>query len=391
MDQVKIGNYIAEKRKDLGMTQMQLAEKLGMSDKSVSKWERGVCLPDVSVYESLCKNLGISINEFLAGEDLKDNEIIVQSERNIISIMRDSKLRRVWMKRALAFLLCLVLILATSLMWLIYREGLLNRNYIKQYDEESEEYQNRTMLAEAEGISARLYDYSANDTFNIIYIKVYEYKHGKLVKEPEEQGFDLSIDKSNHGQKKGFIAQIEEDFPEEPLRFTRITSNGSETVYCYLDGMIKERDHYYSDFEQVDIKNIENKKEYVLGSLFFDYEDDLSDISATEFFQNHDKYSSKVGYGIVMTISFSEDMPEWAMGAQKGFDEEGGDTVVPDLTGMTAEEAMKELENSGLLLGNIYYIDSDEKETEYVVSTQDPSPKKKVSPGETVDIDVIKK
>ena len=74
MDQVKIGNYIAEKRRDLGMTQMQLAEKLGMSDKSVSKWERGVCLPDVSVYESLCKNLGISINEFLAGEDLKDNE-----------------------------------------------------------------------------------------------------------------------------------------------------------------------------------------------------------------------------------------------------------------------------------------------------------------------------
>ena len=47
MDLVKIGKYIAGKRKDLGMTQKQLAEKLGMSDKSVSKWERGVCLPDV--------------------------------------------------------------------------------------------------------------------------------------------------------------------------------------------------------------------------------------------------------------------------------------------------------------------------------------------------------
>ena len=54
MDLVKIGKYIAAKRKEKGMTQKQLAEKLGMSDKSVSKWERGICLPDVSVYTDLC-------------------------------------------------------------------------------------------------------------------------------------------------------------------------------------------------------------------------------------------------------------------------------------------------------------------------------------------------
>ena len=50
MDLIKIGKYIAEKRKALGLTQKQLAEKLNMSDKSVSKWERGICLPDVSIY-----------------------------------------------------------------------------------------------------------------------------------------------------------------------------------------------------------------------------------------------------------------------------------------------------------------------------------------------------
>ena len=65
MDQVKIGRYISEKRKTLGLTQAELAEKLGMSNKSVSKWERGVCLPDVSVYMELCGILGISLNEFL--------------------------------------------------------------------------------------------------------------------------------------------------------------------------------------------------------------------------------------------------------------------------------------------------------------------------------------
>ena len=75
MDQKKIGKYIAEKRKTLGLTQVQLAEKLNMSNKSVSKWERGVCLPDVSLYSTLCEVLGISLNEFLAGEDLLEKEI----------------------------------------------------------------------------------------------------------------------------------------------------------------------------------------------------------------------------------------------------------------------------------------------------------------------------
>ena len=57
MDLIKIGKYIAGKRKSLGMTQKQLAEKIGMSDKSVSKWERGICLPNVSVYLKLCEIL----------------------------------------------------------------------------------------------------------------------------------------------------------------------------------------------------------------------------------------------------------------------------------------------------------------------------------------------
>ena len=70
MDLIKIGKYIAEKRKALGLTQKQLEEQLGMSDKSVSKWERGICLPDVAVYMELCGILGISMNEFLAGEDI---------------------------------------------------------------------------------------------------------------------------------------------------------------------------------------------------------------------------------------------------------------------------------------------------------------------------------
>lgn len=86
MDLIKIGAYIAEKRRALGITQVELARQLGMSDKSVSKWERGICLPDVSIYIQLCEILGISINEFIAGEDLESDKIIQQSEKNIIDV-----------------------------------------------------------------------------------------------------------------------------------------------------------------------------------------------------------------------------------------------------------------------------------------------------------------
>ena len=84
MDLIKIGKYIAEKRKALGLTQKQLAEKLNMSDKSVSKWERGICLPDVSIYMELCSILRISINEFLAGEDIGTENVIEKSDSNLI-------------------------------------------------------------------------------------------------------------------------------------------------------------------------------------------------------------------------------------------------------------------------------------------------------------------
>ena len=68
MDQKKIGLFIATCRKKKGLTQKQLAEKLSVTDKSVSKWERGIHLPDASLYIPLCEILGITISEFFLGE-----------------------------------------------------------------------------------------------------------------------------------------------------------------------------------------------------------------------------------------------------------------------------------------------------------------------------------
>ena len=98
MDLEKIGKYIATKRKALGITQVQLAERLGMSDKSVSKWERGICLPDVSVYMELCEILGITLNEFIAGEDLDQENVVKQSEKNLIQVAKDGDEKKKKMK-----------------------------------------------------------------------------------------------------------------------------------------------------------------------------------------------------------------------------------------------------------------------------------------------------
>ena len=67
MDQVKIGRFIADRRKTVKLTQLQLAEKLGITDKAISKWERGLTMPDTSIMLELCDILGISVNELLSG------------------------------------------------------------------------------------------------------------------------------------------------------------------------------------------------------------------------------------------------------------------------------------------------------------------------------------
>ena len=70
MNQIKIGRFIAECRKKENLTQMQLAEKLNITDKAVSKWERGIAMPDASLLLDLCSILGISVNELLSGEKI---------------------------------------------------------------------------------------------------------------------------------------------------------------------------------------------------------------------------------------------------------------------------------------------------------------------------------
>lgn len=85
MNQEKIGKFIAECRKNKKMTQAELAEKLGVTDKSIGNWENGRNMPDLSLFKPLCDELDITINELLSGEKLKKEEYQERLEENIIN------------------------------------------------------------------------------------------------------------------------------------------------------------------------------------------------------------------------------------------------------------------------------------------------------------------
>ena len=91
MEQEKIGRFIAELRKEKGLTQKKLAEQLNITDKAVSKWECGYSLPDNSVMMNLCNVLGISVNELLSGERLSSTDYNKKAEENIMTLLINSK------------------------------------------------------------------------------------------------------------------------------------------------------------------------------------------------------------------------------------------------------------------------------------------------------------
>ena len=86
MDKLKIGQFIANCRKDKKLTQEQLAEKLNISKNAVSKWERGICLMDMSLLKPLSEILGVSVNDILSGEKIPEDKIKEKSEENIIKL-----------------------------------------------------------------------------------------------------------------------------------------------------------------------------------------------------------------------------------------------------------------------------------------------------------------
>lgn len=89
MDQIKIGRFIAAMRKEQSFTQKQLAEQLGISDKTISKWETGNGMPEVSLMLPLCEALKINVNELLSGERLTEHNYHARAEENMVKLIQE--------------------------------------------------------------------------------------------------------------------------------------------------------------------------------------------------------------------------------------------------------------------------------------------------------------
>ena len=91
MDQVKIGKFISDERKAKGYTQKQLSELLGISDKTISKWERGNGFPEASLLLPLCNELEITVNELLTGERISQQNYKKKAEENMVNMIREKE------------------------------------------------------------------------------------------------------------------------------------------------------------------------------------------------------------------------------------------------------------------------------------------------------------
>lgn len=129
MDQQKIGKFISLKRKEQGLTQAQLAEKLGITDRAVSKWETGKSLPDASIMLELCGTLNITVNDLLCGEVVSMDNINEKTEKNLIEMVRQKEETD---KRLLAMEIVIGVISSTCMAALVLIAALLEMpNWIR--------------------------------------------------------------------------------------------------------------------------------------------------------------------------------------------------------------------------------------------------------------------
>lgn len=298
MDLVKIGKYIAGKRKALGMTQKQLAEKLNMSDKSVSKWERGICLPDVSVYMELCEILGISINEFLAGEDIDAENVEKKSEDNIIQVTKDSKKKQKNLKSILAVVTTFAVIMVLVLGAVFVHKVMQPKNYITAVDRTSAEMKTAELLSGADG--AYLFNFYAKEEYKTLTIYLSEYQAGELINKSKVADLDYDGIES---AKRGVIAVIP-DF--ELFRVKLIIADDyskCSTDFPILEN-VENREYYGRSATQVEGEApIQRDTEQGLMALIYG-EDGLEAIPVKEMEQGN--FREKNDYVYYLSFRFGK-------------------------------------------------------------------------------------
>lgn len=123
MNQVKIGKFIAEKRKEKKLTQQQLAEKLGVSDRAISNWENGKNMPDISLFPIISKELDVTVNDLMSGEKVDKKNYQEKFEENIIytidkTIKKENRILKIILWSIFAFVFLSVMYVSIESVYL---------------------------------------------------------------------------------------------------------------------------------------------------------------------------------------------------------------------------------------------------------------------------------
>lgn len=240
MNLKKIGAYIASKRKALGMTQAELAKKLGMSDKSVSKWERGVCLPDVSVYIPLCDILGISINEFIAGEDLDEKILVHQSEANIIAVTEEGDQKRKKLKQIFLGLTVVYFVIVCCMG--AFQDLRFGNSIEPIKSSNTEVVLAETIFGESDFF---LYRYDLDNGFSNIAVYLTEYQKGQIVKKSV-----LASGKLNSPRSVGQVIAFQ-DSEDEQITVIIADEEGKITAEAPVLSKIREKKDFSRSVRQL--------------------------------------------------------------------------------------------------------------------------------------------
>ena len=230
MDQKKIGAFISARRHALGLTQAQLGEQLGVTDKSVSKWERGVCLPDASLYLPLCETLGITPNELFAGEAIAPEESAQRAEETIVTMAKDGEEKRRRAQRILIVSLVIYSLLAGLLVFalsVLYNRGEGRTNYIRPYDMSAEERMVSQVVSGPD--DTQIYEFSVDAKYHEVLLTATMISGDG---EQQKTRIPLNTELTGSGRKTGLIAICFSvgDGAEPSFRLTLAQTDSVSTV-----------------------------------------------------------------------------------------------------------------------------------------------------------------
>lgn len=242
MKMEKVGNFIRQKRKDKNFTQKELAKELGVSDKAISKWERGICCPDISLLKELSSILGVSVNELLLGEDIKElekektDDVLIDSVNKYTSIEKRKRVG-LWLLTIVVVIINIIFIFIMTLMYnQINGTGGITINSIqnKYFTDEI-----LTLMEE------KNYEQLALKTGNLFYFNncplgENEYDYVCLLKELNDLGVEFITHKNlgNYFDYLNDISQYEVTIQykgkEEKMEIALLSSNGHlREIYFY--------------------------------------------------------------------------------------------------------------------------------------------------------------